>query len=262
MSAATEIAIETVRAGHRYGHQLWGLRECTLTLPTGSITAVVGANGAGKTTLLNMLVGLLPASEGQLRVVGEQPSSKPTFLARIGFLAQDCPLYKEFSVADMLHFGRAMNPNWDDDLAHARLASADVPLNRRAGKLSGGQRAQVALALAVAKRPQVLLLDEPLAALDPLARREFLKNLLDSAVASNMTVMLSSHLLGDLARVCDHLVVISDGEVRLAGDLDQLLGEHHWLSGAPEQTSRLPRGVEVLAEYRHERHTRLLIRTS
>ena len=262
MSATTELAIETVGAGHRYSHQLWGLRGCTLSLPTGSITAVVGANGAGKTTLLNLLVGLLPASEGRLRVVGEVPSSKPTFLARIGFLAQDCPLYKEFSVADMVHFGRAMNPNWDDDLARARLARANVPLSRRAGKLSGGQRAQVALALAVAKRPQVLLLDEPLAALDPLARREFLKNLLDSATASNITVMLSSHLLGDLARVCDHLIVISAGEVRLAGDLDQLLAEHHWVSGASEQTSRLPGGVEVLAEYRHERHTRLLIRTS
>ena len=262
MSAPAETAIETVGAGHRYSHQLWGLRGCTLSLPTGSITAVVGANGAGKTTLLNLLVGLLPASEGRLRVVGEEPSSKPTFLARIGFLAQDCPLYKEFSVADMLHFGRAMNPNWDDDLARARLASANVPLNRRAGKLSGGQRAQVALALALAKRPQVLLLDEPLAALDPLARREFLRNLLDSAAASNITVMLSSHLLGDLARVCDHLVVISAGEVRLAGDLDQLLAEHHWVSGAAEQTSRLPGGVEVLTEYRHERHTRLLIRTS
>lgn len=262
MSAATSIAIETVDAGHRYGHQLWGLRGCTLSLPTGSITAVVGANGAGKTTLLNLLVGLLPASEGRLLVAGEEPSSKPTFLGRIGFLAQDCPLYKEFSVADMLHFGRAMNPNWDDDLARARLTSANVPLNRRAGKLSGGQRAQVALALAVAKRPQVLLLDEPLAALDPLARREFLKNLLDSAAASNITVMLSSHLLGDLARVCDHLVVISVGEVRLVGDLDQLLAEHRWVSGVSEQTSRLPSGVEVLAEYRHERHTRLLIRTS
>ena len=260
MNAASEIAIDTVRAGHRYGHQLWGLRGCTLSLPTGSITALVGANGAGKTTLLNMLVGLLPASEGRLRVVGEEPSSKPTFLARVGFLAQDCPLYKEFSVADLLHFGRAMNPSWDDDMARARLAGANVPLDRRAGKLSGGQRAQVALALAVAKRPQVLLLDEPLAALDPLARREFLKNLLDSAVASNITVMLSSHLLGDLARVCDHLIVISAGEVRLTGELDQLLAEHHWVSGAPEQTSRLPGGVEVLAEYRHERHNRLLVR--
>jgi ABC-2 type transport system ATP-binding protein len=253
------LSVEHLEARHGL---LTAVRGLSLEVERGETVALVGANGAGKTTLLNMLVGLLPASEGQLRVVGEQPSSKPTFLARIGFLAQDCPLYKEFSVADMLHFGRATNPNWDDDLARARLASADVPLNRRAGRLSGGQRAQVALALAVAKRPQVLLLDEPLAALDPLARREFLKNLLDGAVASNMTVMLSSHLLGDLARVCDHLVVISDGEVRLAGDLDQLLGEHHWLSGAPEQTSRLPSGVEVLAEYRHERHTRLLIRTS
>lgn len=253
-----DTAIETIGAGHRYGRS-WGLRGCTLSLPKGSITAVVGANGAGKTTLLNLLVGLLPASEGQLRVVGEQPSSAPTFLARVGFLAQDCPLYKEFSVADLLHLGRALNPAWDDGLARARLARAEVPLDRRAGKLSGGQRAQVALALAVAKRPQVLLLDEPLAALDPLARREFLKNLLDNAAASEITVMLSSHLLGDLARVCDHLVVVRDGEVRLAGELDELLGEHQWVSGTPEATSRLPQGVDVLAEYRHERHTRLLV---
>jgi ABC-2 type transport system ATP-binding protein len=262
VNAATEIAIETVNAGHHYGRRFWGLRGCTLSLPTGSITAVVGANGAGKTTLLNMLVGLLPASEGRLSVVGQQPSSNPAFLARVGFLAQDCPLYKEFSVADMLHFGRAMNPSWDEDLARARLANAEVPLDRRVGKLSGGQRAQVALALAVAKRPQVLLLDEPLAALDPLARREFLKNLLDSAAASAITVLLSSHLLGDLARVCDHLIVISQGEVRLAGELDQLLAEHHWVYGAPEQTARMPSGVDVLTEHRHERHTRLLVRAS
>jgi ABC-2 type transport system ATP-binding protein len=145
-------------------------------------------------------------------------------------------------------------------LARARLRSAEVPFDRRAGKLSGGQRAQVALALAVAKRPRVLLLDEPLAALDPLARRAFLRNLLDSSVASDITVVLSSHLLGDLARVCDHLVVIRDGQIRLTGELDQLLGEHHWIAGAPEQASRLPNGVDVLAEYRHERHTRLLVR--
>ncbi len=231
-----------------------------MSLPAGSITAVVGANGAGKTTLLNMLVGLLSASEGQLRVAGEQPSSDPAFLARVGYLAQDSPLYKEFTVVDLLHFGRAMNPSWDDELARARLRSAEVPFDRRAGKLSGGQRAPVARALAVAKRPRVLLLDEPLAALDPLARRAFLRNLLDSSVASDITVVLSSHLLGDLARVCDHLVVIRDGQIRLTGELDQLLGEHHWIAGAPEQASRLPNGVDVLAEYRHERHTRLLVR--
>jgi ABC-2 type transport system ATP-binding protein len=264
VSAATvgagEGAIVTAGAGHRYG-DFWALRGCDLCLPAGSVTAVVGPNGAGKTTLLNMLAGLLPASEGQLRVVGEQPNSTPTFLARVGFLAQECPLYKEFRVADLLRFGRAMNPGWDDTLARSRLAAAEIPLTRRAGKLSGGQRAQVALALAIAKQPEVLLLDEPLAALDPLARRDFLKNLLASATAADMTVVLSSHLVGDLARVCDQLVVIRDGRVRLAGEIDQILAEHRWLSGAPEQTSRLPEGVEVITATEHERHNALLVRT-
>lgn len=256
----TDTAISTVGAGRRYG-DFWALRDCTLSLPAGSITAVVGPNGAGKTTLLNMLVGLLPASEGELSVDGARPSSTPDFLARVGFLAQDCPLYKEFSVADMLRFGREMNPTWDDTLARARIAAAEVPLKRRAGRLSGGQRAQVALALAVAKRPRVLLLDEPLAALDPLARREFLKTLIDSAAATGMSVMLSSHLIGELARVCDHLVVIRDGRLRLVGGLDDILAEHHWVSGSAADTARLPTGVEVLSRSPHERHTTLLVRT-
>lgn len=257
---AIDAAVTAVGAGHRYG-SFWALRDCTLSLPAGSITAVVGPNGAGKTTLLNMLVGLMPASEGQLSVDGARPASSPDFLARIGFLAQDCPLYKEFTVADMLRFGRAMNPSWDDGAARDRIAAAEVPLNRRAGKLSGGQRAQVALALAVAKRPRVLLLDEPLAALDPLARREFLKSLLDSATATGMTVLLSSHLIGELARVCDHLVVIRDGQVRLAGELDELLAAHRWVSGSAEATDRLPADVTVLSRASHQRHTTLLVRT-
>ena len=260
LAASVEVAIGTAGAGHRYG-DFWALRDCNLSLPAGSITAVVGPNGAGKTTLLNMLVGLLPASEGQLCVVGEQPSSSPAFLARVGFLAQECPLYREFRVADLVRFGRAMNPGWDDTLARTRLAAAEVPLERRAGKLSGGQRAQVALALAVAKQPQVLLLDEPLAALDPLARRDFLKNLLASATATEMTVVLSSHLVGDLARVCDQLVVIRDGRVRLSGEIDRILGEHRWVSGAPDKTSRLPAGVEVITETHHDRHNALLVRS-
>ena len=260
MTSAGEAAIWTAAAGHRYG-DFWALRDCTVSLPAGSVTAVVGPNGAGKTTLLNMLVGLLPASEGQLLIDGVRPSSDPDFLARIGFLAQDCPLYKEFSVEDMLRFGRAMNPSWDDAFARDRIAAVGVPLNRRAGKLSGGQRAQVALALAIAKRPRVLLLDEPLAALDPLARREFLRTLLDSATATGITVVLSSHLIGELARVCDHVVVIRDGQLRLAGELDVLLGEHHWVAGSPEATARMPAGVEVLSRSPHERHTTLLVRT-
>ena len=260
MNTAVDSAVQTIGAGHRYG-KFWALRECTLSLPAGSITAVVGPNGAGKTTLLNMLVGLLPATEGQLRVVGARPTSKPEFLAQVGFVAQDCPLYKEFSVADLLRFGRRMNPRWDDTLARSRLTAAEVPFRRRAGQLSGGQRAQLALALAVAKRPQLLLLDEPLASLDPLARREFLKTLMASATATGITVVMSSHLIGELARVCDHLVVIRDGHVRLAGELDQLLSEHHWVAGSPEQTTKLPTGVDVLSQSHHERHNTLLVRT-
>ena len=152
-----------------------------------------------------------------------------------------------------------MNPRWDVSTWRARLAAAKVPLDRKAGKLSGGQRAQVALALAVAKRPQLLLLDEPLAALDPVARRDFLRGLLDSAIATGLTVVLSSHLVGELARFCDHLIVIRDGRLRLAGDLDQLVGEHLWGRHA-DQTDRLPRGVEVLGQ-RHQRHTKLLVRS-
>jgi ABC-2 type transport system ATP-binding protein len=260
VTSAVDAAIEAVGAGHRYG-ALWALRDCTASLPAGSITAVVGPNGAGKTTLLTMLIGLLPVSAGQLRVDGMRPDRSPGFLARVGFLAQDCPLYKEFSVADMLRFGRSLNPSWDDALARARIAAAEVPLDRRAGALSGGQRAQVALALALAKRPRVLLLDEPLAALDPLARREFLRTLMDSATATGITVMLSSHLIGELGRVCDHLVVIRDGRLRLAGELDELLAEHHWVAGSREDTARLPTGVDVLSRSPHERHTNLLVRT-
>jgi ABC-2 type transport system ATP-binding protein len=259
--AAAATTIDTVDAGHRFG-EFWALRHCTVKLPAGSITAVVGPNGAGKTTLLNMLTGVLPATEGQLHVLGQEPSSKPTFLAQVGFLTQDCPLYQHFTVADLLHFGRAMNPNWNDALARDRLAAVEVPLTQRAGSLSGGQRAQVGLALAVAKQPRLLLLDEPLAALDPLARRDFLRSLLDSATATAMTVVLSSHLVGELARVCDHLIVIRDGQLRLSGELDQLLSEHHRIDGRPEQTQRLPAGVQVLTETRHDRHTTLLVRTS
>ena len=223
---------------------------------------MVGPNGAGKTTLLNMLVGLLRPSAGRLLVDGDEPAGSATFLARVGYLAQESPLYRSYRVKDMLHFGRAMNPGWDDALARARLAAAEVPLNRRAGKLSGGQRAQVALALALAKRPRVLILDEPLASLDPLARRDFLRSLLDFAAATQLTVLLSSHLIGELARVCDHLVVIRNGQLRLAGELDDLLADHHWVAGSPDDTARLPTGVEVISRTSHERHSRLLVRSA
>jgi ABC-2 type transport system ATP-binding protein len=261
---STGPAIETIHtedAGRRYG-RTWALRHCSIALPQGSVTAVVGPNGAGKTTLLNLLAGVLPATEGQVTVAGAEPAPTGSFLAKLGFVAQDCPLYREFSVSDLLHFGRAMNPSWDQALALERLRAAEVPLDRKARRLSGGQRAQVALALAVAKRPEVLLLDEPLAALDPIARREFLRALLETAGSYGITVVLSSHLIGELARACDHLVVIRDGLVRLAGELDDLVAEHYWLSLPAGRPRRLPAGVQVVAETRHERHTTMLVRAS
>jgi len=255
------VAVDAVSLGRRYG-DFWALRNCSLRLPSGSITALVGPNGAGKTTLLNLLVGLLSPSEGELTVCGRRPGSNPDFLAKVGFVAQDCPLYKEFTGEDMLRFGRQLNPRWDDAIARDHLQAAGVPLNRRAGRLSGGQKAQVALALAVAKRPDILVLDEPLASLDPLARREFLQGLMDVAASTGLTVVMSSHLIGELARVCDHLLVIADGQLRLAGDLDELLAEHRWVAGSPEDTAHLPRAVRIIVESHHDRHSRMLVRTT
>jgi len=254
------VSVEAVGVGFRFG-RFWALRDLTVQLPAGSITAVVGPNGAGKTTLLNLLVGLLPPSEGELSVVGQRPGNDPRFLAKVGFVAQDCPLYKEFTAEDLLRFGRHLNPKWDDALARDRLDAANVPLRRRAGRLSGGQRAQVALALAVAKRPDMLLLDEPLASLDPLARREFLQSLMAIAASAQITVVMSSHLIGELARVCDHLVVISGGRLLIGGELDQVVDEHRWVAGSSADVAALPDAVEVVAESQHDRHSRLLVRS-
>jgi ABC-2 type transport system ATP-binding protein len=182
-------------------------------------------------------------------------------LARVGFVAQDAPLYRDFTAADHLRMGRHLNRTWHEDAARDRLIAADVPLDRRASTLSGGQRAQLALALAVGKGPELLLLDEPLASLDPLARREFLQSLMATA-ASGTTVMLSSHLIGELARVCDFLIVITGGRLRLAGDLDELLAQHRWVVASNDDATHLPSAVGVVAVYRQDRNTRLLVRTT
>ena len=143
---------------------------------------------------------------------------------RLGFVAQDHPLYKGFRIDELLTLGRKLNPRWDDALARARMQKLGIPLERRAGKLSGGQQAQVALVLALAKRPDLLLLDEPLASLDPLARREFLRTLMDAAAETSLSVLLSSHIIGDLERVCDYLVILSASRVQLTGDIQEMNG--------------------------------------
>jgi ABC-2 type transport system ATP-binding protein len=219
-------AVETHELSKRY-RRASALTECTVTVPEGRVCALIGPNGAGKTTLLRILAGLVHPSAGTASVLDGKPRQDPAFLADIGFLAQEIPLYRSFTAEDHIRAGAHLNPRWDAALARTRLAELRIPLDQRIGKLSGGQRAQVALALTLAKRPRLLLLDEPFAALDPLARRNFLAALTSAVTdaAGRLTVVLSSHLVSDLERVCDHLILLAGSRVQLAGDIDTLLAE-------------------------------------
>ena len=225
--AAMSIAIETHELSKRY-RRASALTECTLSVPEGRVCALIGPNGAGKTTLLRILAGLVRPTGGTVSVLDGEPRQDPAFLADIGFLAQEIPLYRSFTAEDHLRIGAHLNPRWDAALARTRLAELRIPLDQRVGTLSGGQRAQVALVLTLAKRPRLLLLDEPFAALDPLARRNFVSALATAVTdeAGRLTVVLSSHLVTDLERVCNHLILLAGSRVQLAGDIDTLLAEH------------------------------------
>jgi ABC-2 type transport system ATP-binding protein len=254
-----EPALRAKALGRRYGKQ-WALQECSLGLPAGRVVALVGPNGAGKTTLLHLAVGLLEPTEGTIEVLGATPAEDSGLLSRVGFVAQDVPLYRSFTVSDMLALGAHLNTRWDQRLAEGRLAQAGVPLDKRIGALSGGQRAQVSLALAVAKRPELLLLDEPLASLDPLARREFLQALMETVAEEGATVVLSSHLIQDLERVCDFLVVLAGGRVQVADEIEDLRAAHRVLVG-PRREETSVAGVEaVVHERRTDRQTSILAR--
>jgi ABC-2 type transport system ATP-binding protein len=222
--------IEASGLGKRYGRR-WALAGCTLTVPAGRVTGLVGPNGAGKTTLLQLAAGLLEPDSGGISVPGERPAGTPAQLSRIGFLAQDAPVYAGLSVAGHLRMGAWLNHGWDSEFAKRRISDLGLSLRQRAGSLSGGQRAQLALTLAVAKRPELLLLDEPVASLDPVARREFLRDLMEIVAERGTSVVLSSHLITDIERVCDYLIVLTASRMRLAGETDALLASHHRLSG-------------------------------
>jgi ABC-2 type transport system ATP-binding protein len=253
-------ALSADRLGKRYG-RTWALRDCTLTIPEGRVVGLVGPNGAGKTTLLQLAVGLLDASEGSISVLGARPGRDPGQLAKVGFVAQDTPLYAGMTIAQHLRMGAWLNPRWDDAAARQRISQLGLDPRRRAGSLSGGQRAQLALTLAVAKRPELLILDEPVASLDPLARREFLRGLMEVVAAQGVSVLLSSHLIGDLERVCDHIVVLVASRVALDGEVGDLLGRHHRLSGVRRDPATLPPDQEVIEESHTERQSTLLVRT-
>src|SRR4051794_14151391 len=254
-------ALETAALGLRYGRR-WALRDCSLSLPAGHVIGLVGPNGAGKTTLLQLAVGLLRPSAGSLSVLGDgSPRERPSLLARIGFVGQDKPLYPSFRVDEMLRLGAGLNPRFDTALATNRLTALGVPLDQRAGKLSGGQRAQVALVIALAKHPELLVLDEPVANLDPLARREFLQVLMADVAESGMTVLLSSHLVADVERVCDHLVLLTAAQVQLDGATDSIVSRHQLLTGPIDREIPLSSGVVISASHT-ERQSTLLVRDS
>jgi ABC-2 type transport system ATP-binding protein len=253
--------IEASGLGKQY-RRTWALRDCTLTIPDGCVVGLVGPNGAGKTTLLQLATGLLTPTRGTISVLGEPPAESPAQLARVGFVAQDTPVYARMRVADHLRMGAWLNPGWDDELAQRRIGQLGLDPKQRAGSLSGGQRAQLALTLALAKRPELLLLDEPVASLDPLARREFLRSLMEAVAEHGTSVVMSSHLVADLERVCDYLIVLVGSRVRIAGEVAALLASHRRLSGPRRDLATLPAGQDVIEESHTDKQSVLLIRTS
>jgi ABC-2 type transport system ATP-binding protein len=255
-------AVQVSGLGKRFGRK-WALQDSTFEIPEGRICGLVGANGAGKTTLLRLLAGLSTPSAGSAQVVGMAPGDRTEFLSQVGYLAQEIPLYQRWDADDHLRMGAALNPRWDDATARGRLLNLGIPLDQRIGTLSGGQRAQVALALALGKRPAVLLLDEPVAALDPLARRDFLSTLTEAAAdlsSDGLTILLSTHLVSDLERVCDHLIVLDRSRTMLAADVDEVMASHRLLTAPRRDLTALQRDHTVLRVEETQRQTSAWVR--
>ena len=251
--------IEGAAVGKRYG-STWALRDCTLAVPAGHLVALVGPNGAGKSTLLHLAVGLTSPTEGSVAVLGGARPGSPEALDGIAFVAQDAPLYKNLSAADMLHLTANLNRRFDRRYAQARLGELGIPVKRRAGKLSGGQQSQLALTLALARRPRLLVLDEPMAMLDPLARHDFMATVMTAMAEHGVSVVLSSHVLAELERVADYLILISNGRVQVAGEVDDLLGGHRLLTGPSAEADTIGDGKAVVHLRRGTTQTHLMVR--
>jgi ABC-2 type transport system ATP-binding protein len=253
--------VEAEGLGKRYGGQ-WALRDCALRVPSRRAVALVGPNGAGKTTLLQLLAGLLRPSEGRVRVAGGAPFDQPArVLPHVSFLAQDQPLYRDFTATELLAIGGHLNPRWDDHLVRERLRALDIPLDRAVGRLSGGQRSQIALALSLAKQADLVLLDEPLASLDPLARQEFLQTLMETMSETRMTLVLSSHIVGELERVCDWLVILSTAHVQLSVSIEDAVATHQRVVGPAARLEALASVCEVITASETPRQTSAVVRS-
>ena len=251
--------LEARGLGKRYGRRQ-ALTDCTLSVPAGRVVGLVGPNGAGKSTLLQLACGMVTPTSGTIAVLGERPASSTAQMARVGFVAQDTPTYAALSIADHLRLGAKLNPRWDNGIAERRIQQLGLDPAQRAGRLSGGQRAQLALTLAVAKRPDLLLLDEPVAALDPLARRGFLQSLMEFVAETEATVVLSSHLVSDLERICDHLIVLVASRVQADGEIDDLLATHFRLTTARCEAETLPSGMHVVQADHTDRQSTFVVR--
>jgi ABC-2 type transport system ATP-binding protein len=252
--------LEASGLGKRYGGT-WALRDCSLAIPAGHVVALVGPNGAGKSTLLNLAVGLAAPTAGRVTVLGGQPPGSPAALDAVAFVAQDTPLYRNLSAADMLHLTRNLNRRFDRASAEARLAELDIPLKQRVGRLSGGQQAQLALTVALARRPRLLVLDEPMAMLDPLARHDFMATVMTAVADDGVSVLLSSHMLAELERVADYLILLSRGRVQVAGEVDDLLAGHRILTG-PATEADTYAGCPVVHVRRAAAQAHLLVRAT
>jgi ABC-2 type transport system ATP-binding protein len=252
--------IETHGLGKRY-RRTWALRDCTLAIPAGSVVALVGHNGAGKTTLLNLLVGLIEPTEGSVSVLGSEPAGSPAALDAVGYVAQEAPLYQNLTVGETLRVIAHLNRRWDQQRAETRLAELGIPLDRRVRKMSGGQQAQLALTLALARRPRLLVLDEPLAMLDPLARFDFMDTVMTAASQDGLSVILSSHVLAELERVADHLILLARGRLQVAGNVKTLLADHRLLTGPAGEAGKLPDGLPVIHTTAADDQARVLTRS-
>jgi ABC-2 type transport system ATP-binding protein len=253
--------IEATGLSKRYGKS-WALKNCTLQIPEGRLAALVGPNGAGKSTLMNIAVGIAVPSTGTVTVLGGHPAGSPPALNGVAFVAQDAPVYKNLSVRDMIHLTMNLNRRFDSGYAAARLNELDIPLGRKAGKLSGGQQSQLALTLALARKPRLLILDEPLAALDPLARQDFMATVMTAMADDGVSVLLSSHAIADLERFADFLVVLSGGGLQAAGETDDLVAAHRVLTGPSDEADRVAETLTVMQVRRAAVQTHLLVRTS
>ena len=254
------MVIETEALTKRFRRRT-ALDECSLEVPRGRVAALVGPNGAGKTTLLRLLAGLARPTEGRISIFGEEMSTSNAQLrARVGYLDQDRPLYPWWRVREILEFGRRTNPAWDSEFAVRHLSQLDIDLGSRVRDLSGGQRAQVALAVCFAKRPELVLLDEPASALDPVARQDLLQNITELFADNEASVLMATHAIDDVAAICDYVIILSRSRVVLSEDLDYVLESHRLLSRGVDDGVPVPSGAVVLEERRSTREVTYLVR--